>query len=109
MRGRIAAAQGHPDKAIRLYRRALHGYQEHSTGTARQAALTMVDLGTALTAAGQEHEAGTILRQAAELLARPGVTSRPVMNGSPFRLASEARRRACCRRTRQCLRCPPQR
>ena len=29
----------------------------------------MVDLGTALTAAGQDHEAGTILREAVELLA----------------------------------------
>jgi tetratricopeptide (TPR) repeat protein len=67
--GWIAAAQGHLDKAIRLYRRALHDYGEPGSGTARQAALTMVDLGTALTAAGQDHQAGTILREAVELLA----------------------------------------
>ena len=67
--GWIAASQGHLDKAIRLYRRALRDYREPGTGTVRQAALTMVDLGTALTAAGQDHEAGTILREAAELLA----------------------------------------
>jgi tetratricopeptide (TPR) repeat protein len=67
--GWIAAAQGHLDRAIRLYRRALHDYREPGSGTARQAALTMIDLGTALTAAGQDHQAGTILRQAAQLLA----------------------------------------
>ena len=58
--GWIAAAQGHLDKAIRLYRRALQDYRDPGSGTARQAALT---------AAGQEHEAGTILGEAVELLA----------------------------------------
>ena len=67
--GWIAAAQGHLDKAIRLHRRALRDYRAPGTGSVRQAALTMVDLGTALTAAGQDHEAWTILREAAELLA----------------------------------------
>ena len=67
--GWIAFAQGHLEKAIRLYRRALRDYRDPATGTVRQAALTMVDLGTALTAAGQDHEAGTILREAVELLA----------------------------------------
>jgi len=58
--GWIAASQGHLDKAIRLYRRALQDYRDPGSGTARQAALTT---------AGQDHEAGTILREAVELLA----------------------------------------
>ena len=66
--GWVAAAQGNLDEAIRLYRRALRGYQEPGTGTARQAALTMIDLGTALTGAGRDGEAVTILHEAAQLL-----------------------------------------
>jgi tetratricopeptide (TPR) repeat protein len=66
--GWIAAASGDVDKAIRLYRCALRGYQRPGAGTAREAALTMIDLGTALTAAGDDQEAVTVLRDAARQL-----------------------------------------
>jgi tetratricopeptide (TPR) repeat protein len=66
--GFIAAARGDLDTAIRLYRTALHCYQEPGTHNPREAALALVDLGNALTAAGHADEAITALREAARLL-----------------------------------------
>jgi tetratricopeptide (TPR) repeat protein len=66
--GWIAAERGDLDEAIGLYRQALGGYQDPGAASPREAALAMVDLGNALTAAGREGEAIPLLQEAARLL-----------------------------------------
>lgn len=66
--GWIAAGRGDLGEAIGLYRQAVRGYQDPGTASSREAALAMVDLGTALTAAGREAEAVPVLHEAAQML-----------------------------------------
>jgi tetratricopeptide (TPR) repeat protein len=66
--GWIAAERGDLAEAIRLYRQALGGYQDPGTASSREAALAMIDLGNALSAAGREAEAVPVLQEAVRLL-----------------------------------------
>jgi tetratricopeptide (TPR) repeat protein len=66
--GWIAAERGDLGEAIRLYRQALDGYQAPATASTREAALAMIDLGKALTAATREDEAVPVLQEASRLL-----------------------------------------
>jgi tetratricopeptide (TPR) repeat protein len=66
--GWIAAERGDLGEAIRLYRQALDGYQAPGTASTREAALAMIDLGKALTAAAREDEAVPVLQEASRLL-----------------------------------------
>lgn len=66
--GWIAAERGDLSEAVRLFRQALDGYQDPGTGSTREAALAMIDLGNALSAAGREAEAVPVLQEAVRLL-----------------------------------------
>ena len=66
--GWIAAERGDLSEAIRLFRQALGGYQDPGAASSREAALAMIDLGSALSAAGREAEAVPVLQEAVRLL-----------------------------------------
>jgi tetratricopeptide (TPR) repeat protein len=65
--GRVAAARHRTAEAIDWFARALSGFRE--VGAAREAGLTLSDLGDALIDAGQPVEAVTRLEEASSLLA----------------------------------------
>jgi tetratricopeptide (TPR) repeat protein len=66
--GWIAAERGDLTEAVRLYRQALDGYRDPGAGSTREAALAMIDLGNALSAAGREAGAVPVLQEAVRLL-----------------------------------------
>lgn len=66
--GWIAAERGDLRQAIALYRQAIDGYQDPATTSTREAALAMIDLGSALTASALDDEAVPVLHEAARLL-----------------------------------------